>query len=139
MNAVQKKSLVDALSYCSLRELPQEDNNEFVWLRAIGLAAKSDGLSTYVLLEKNEDNEVKVIKDFGSVSTIRKITKVYPFLFLDSKYMPIFKTKTRDERLAWYQRNGVNIDELEGLSVKELDKMVIRHAVKIALLDCKKF
>lgn len=137
MDNIKEKSLIDALSFCALRTLPTEDNDEYVWLRAIALVAKSDGLQSYVLIEKNENDEMKVIKDFGDVTAIRKILSVYPYLFLDSHYIPVFKTKTKEERLAWFNRVGVDTTQLEDLSVKELNKLILRYSKKKALMNIK--
>jgi hypothetical protein len=137
MDNIKEKSLIDALSFCALRDLPAEDSDEYVWLRAIALVAKSDGLQSYVLVEKNEDDNLKVIKDFGNVTAIRKVLAVYPYLFLDSHYIPVFKTKTKEERLAWLQRGGVDTAQLEELSVKDLNKLIIRIAKKKALMNIK--
>lgn len=123
---------MDALSYCDLRHLPQEDTKEFVWLKALALVSKSDGTKSYVLLVKDLRGEAKVVKDFGNISVIKTIETIYPFALLDERYMPTFTTKTKDERIEWLQRMGCS-EDLSSANMKELNKRVLNTAMQIAL------
>lgn len=136
MNKKEQESLIDALSYCGLRELPKVDNNEDVWIRALAKVAKADGSFGYVLLEKDGNLNDKVKRDFGSTSIIRKIEEVYPFSYLKPSYMPKFKTQGKDERIKYLQRYDANWD-LSKMTVKELDKQVMILAVKKQLSNEK--
>lgn len=123
------ESLIDALSYCSLRELPEVEDKESVWIRAIAKIAKSDGQMYYAYVEKDENLENKIIRDFGPISAIVKVVEYYPFSYLKPAFMPKFKGKSKDERLAYLTRYN-KTDEYDGLSLKELDKLILKGAIR---------
>ena len=65
---------------------------------------------------------------------IRQLKEVYPYEYLLAKNMPVFKTKKREERIAYLNRYDYGKDSnLEELSLKDLDKMVIWSAIKFQL------
>lgn len=127
-----EKSLIDALSYCDLRDLPKKDDKEFVWLKSLALVSKSDGTKSYALAIKDKNGNPKIVKDFGTVSAIRQVIEYYPFCMLDASFMPMFKTRAKDERIAWLEQMGEegNFGEI---SAKELDKKVLNVAIQQAL------
>lgn len=120
------------MSYCGVRGLPEEWDKENVYLRALALVKKSDGTESYVLLQKGDDGKDKIVKDFGTVSMITETISVHPFHFLDAKWVPYFKTRSKDERLGWLERHNVEGD-FSSLSVKELDKLVLNTAMQNAI------
>lgn len=125
-------SLLKALSYCSLRQLPEPDDKENIWVRAIAKIAKADGQIYYAYVEKDDKLQNKIVKDFGSISAIVKVIEYYPFSYLKPAFMPKFKTKTKEERITYLTRYNKDL-QLEGLSVKELDKLVVLGAVKMQM------
>lgn len=137
MNSIKNKILVDALAYCDLRELPKKDDGEYIWLKSLALANKTDGSSCYLLVIKDEDGNPKIIKDFGSVSAIKEIVEYYPILLLDSRFMPTFKTKTKEERIEWLKQIGIT-DDLSELGIKELNKLVLNNCMQMALQTLNK-
>ena len=132
MTDTKQQSLISAMSYCGVRDLPKEWDKENVYLRALALVRKNDGTESYALLQKGADGKDAIIKDFGTVSLISEIISVHPFYFLDSKWMPFFKTRSKDERLTWLSRHNVEGD-FSSLTVKELDKVVLNTAMQNAL------
>ena len=132
MNKIQEKSLIDSLAYCDLRDLPEKDNKEYVWLKSLALVRKTDGTMGYLLLVKDANGNPKVAKDFGTISAIKEIVEYYPILLLDARFMPTFQTKTKDERIEWLQRMGSK-DELGELTLKELNKKILNMAMQLAL------
>ena len=76
------RSLVAALAYCDLKSLPKKDSKDYYWLKALGLVSKADGTKSYVLLRMDTDFTQRVIKDFGTISTIVSVDEVYPFYLL---------------------------------------------------------
>lgn len=124
-------SLVEALSYCHLSELPPEDNNEFIWAKSLALVGKSDGSFSYVLMVKDRNGGNKIIKDFGTISAIVEVKRIYPIVVLDERFIPVFDGRGKEERLSWLRRRGVK--DIEGLTTKELDKMIINEATQDAL------
>lgn len=132
MESVKEKSLIEALAYVGLRDLPKEDNKEFVWIKALALVAKSDGSKSYIYLVKDKNGNPKVKKDFGNVAVIKDIVTIYPFMLLDEKFVPSFQTKTKAERIEWLQKFGDESD-LSECNFKELERKVLNLAMQHAL------
>lgn len=132
MVKIKEQSLIDVLAYCDLRDLPKEDSKEFVWLKAIALVAKSDGSTNYAYLSKDLNGKPRVKKDFGNIAAIKEIKAVYPFMLLDEKFMPDFKTNSKDERIEWLEKSGCT-DDLSSLKLKELNEKVLNMAIQHAL------
>lgn len=123
------ESLIDALSYCSLRELPEVEDKDSVWIRAIAKIVKADGQAYYAYVEKDDNLNNKIIKDFGPVSAIVKVVEYYPFSYLKPAYMPKFKGNKKDEKINYLTRYNKDA-KLNSLSVKELDKLILKGAIK---------
>lgn len=134
---ILRESFIAALSFSCVRELPPEDDGQSVWIRAIGLAKKRDGSKGYVAIVKDKNGENKILKDFGSISQIVEIEKVYPTLYLDSSYLPTFETKKREEKIKWLsmQRPEEKFEELTG---KELNRAILHVAMQNQLNDIYK-
>lgn len=134
---ILRESLIDALSWASLRELPEKDNGENIWIRALALVSKRDGSKAYVALVKGKDGEDRIIRDFGSVSIIVKIEEIYAFEYLDSSYLPTFDSKKKEDKIKWLsmQRPEVNYEEM---SSKELNKAILHVAMQNQLADIYK-
>lgn len=137
MANVKETSLLDALAYCDLRSLPKEWDKQNVYILAIGLVSKSDGTFNYVSMKKDVDGKDTIVKDFGNISAINRIEKVFPYKFLDESYMPVFKTKGKDERIEWLTKYGTKGD-YSNMSLKELEKEILNNAMRQALVAINK-
>ena len=127
-----EESLLDALQYCSLRKLPEVEDGENVWIRAIAKIAKADGQMYYAYVEKDDKMQNKIVKDFGPISALVRVVEYYPFSYLKPAFMPKFKGKSKEgkeERIAYLTRYDKDLN-LDGLSVKELDIMIMLGAIK---------
>jgi hypothetical protein len=124
-----EESLLDALQYCSLRKLPEVEDGENVWIRAIARVAKADGQMYYAYVEKDDNMQNKIVKDFGSISAIVRIVDYYPFSYLKPAFMPKFKGNKKEERIAYLTRYNKDLD-YSNYSVKELDKLIMLGAIK---------
>lgn len=139
MEKLKKESLIKAMSFCGLREVPEEWNKENIYLRALALVAKTDGSESYVLVEKDERGEDRMVKDFGTISAIHETISIHPFFFLDTRWIPEFKPKGKGkanadgkaERIAWLERNNVIVDAKT--DIKTLDKEILYVAMQKAL------
>lgn len=129
MKNSKEDSLLEALKWASLPSLPEEDDKENIWIDALALVEKSDGTESYVALTKDDKLENKIIKDFGSVSIVRSIKQIYPYVYLSSAFVPMFKTRKKEERIAFLTQYKKDWD-LSEMSLKELDKLVIIGAIK---------
>lgn len=132
MESIKEKSLISCLAALDLRDLPKEWDKENIYILAVGLASKIDGTFSYVALRKDKDGKDKVVKDFGNVCALRKVEKVYPYKFLDASFVPIFKTRAKDERIVWLERMGEQ-GAFSEMSAKELEKKVLNVAIQQAL------
>ena len=133
MEKLKKESLIKAMSFCGLREVPEEWDKENIYLRALALVSKTDGSESYVLVEKDERGKDRMIKDFGTVCAINATISVHPFFFLDTRWLPEFKPKGKGkaERIAWLERDNVFMDAKT--DIKTLDKEVLYVAMQKAL------
>lgn len=139
MEKLKKESLIKALSFCGLREVPEEWDKENVYLRALALVSKTDGSESYVLVEKDEHGNDRMVKDFGTVCAIHETVSIHPFFFLDARWLPEFKPKgkgkasadNKTERIAWLERNNIVMDDKS--DIKALDKAILHVAMRKAL------
>lgn len=137
MNKIKEKSLIDCLAHLDLKDLPKEWDKETVYILAVALVTKADGTQSYVSLKKDAKGSDKIVKDFGTLGVVKKIDKLYPYRYLDERFLPTFKTKTKEERIEWLKQMGSK-DELSELSVKELNKKVLNMSMQIALRSLNK-
>lgn len=131
---ILRESLINALSWASLRELPQKDNGENIWIKALALVSKRDGSKAYVALMKGKNGEDRLIKDFGTVSQIVKIEEVYAYSYLDSSYLPQFDSKKREDKIKWLSLQRPDVD-YESMTAKELNKAILHVAMQNQLAD----
>lgn len=129
MKDYKEKSLIDVLSYCDLRDLPDEDKKEYVWVRAVALVEKRDGTQNYAVAKANAIGDYSITKDFGSISAIVNVKQYFPYEFLDATLLPDFKGAKKEERINWLVKNGVNKD-FSSMSAKALDKECTNFAIK---------
>lgn len=123
-------SLIDALAYLSLREVPAVDDGESIWIRALAKVMKSNGREEYVLVVKDDNGENYVAKDFGSISSIKKYIEYYPFEYLNDTFIPSFATKKKEERIDYLKKYYYNKD-FESMSTKDINKEIVLHAMRM--------
>lgn len=127
---IKEDSKLKALAYCGLRELPEVEDKEHFWLRAIALVKKVDGSENYVYVEKDLNTlEPRMIKDFGSIAMVYETVEYYPYSYLKEQYMPKFKTAKKEERIKYLTAYDKSADFSE-YTLKELDKEVMRRAAR---------
>lgn len=129
ISKAEKMSLLDCLSWCSVRQLPEEWDSKNVYIKAIAKVMRADGSISYVAVKKDKNGDDKIIKSFGNISMIKKILAVYPYLYLDAVYMPTFKGNSKTEKVSYLSALNKNVDYSKK-SVKELDKAIISEAIQ---------
>lgn len=135
MKESKKESLIKAMSFFLLKELPEVDNGENIWIKALALVKKRDGSEAYVYVVKDSKTlENKIAKDFGSGSQIVETVEYYPFSFLKSGYMPTFKTAKKEDRIKYLNKYDKSTD-YSNMTLKELEREIIRLAIARQLLD----
>lgn len=130
MRKGEQESLVDALSYCSLRDVPNVDNGEGYWLEALAKVAKRDGSHSYVFVERDlETLEPTIRKDFGSISGIAFIEEYYPFEYLREEFMT--KLPNKEAKVAYLcEIDEDNAKHYSKMSVKKLDDEIMKRDIK---------
>lgn len=127
---IKEDSKLKALAYCGLRELPEVEDKEHFWLRAIALVKKVDGSENYVYVEKDLNTlEPRMVKDFGAIAMVYETVEYYPYSYLKEQYMPKFKTAKKEERIKYLTAYDKSVDFTE-YTLKELDKEVMRRAAR---------
>lgn len=133
MKSRTRESLLKALSYCSLRELPELDNGEDVWIKALALVTKNNGRDYFVAIEKDPKSLLnRVKKDFGDTGAIVEYKGIYPYLYLSSEYMPKFHDKTKETRVKYLSSVKPDVNWAK-YSLKELNDAVLGLAIQAQL------
>lgn len=134
-NNIEEKSLLSALSYFLLRELPDKDSGDNIWIKALALVKKMDGSKSYVYVCKDTKTlENRIVKDFGTSSAIFEVIEYYPFSYLKSGYVPKFKTQKKEDRIKYLEKYNNKVD-YNGFTLKELDREIIRVAIEKQLSE----
>ena len=135
-DVIVDKSLIDALSYCHLRELPKDASQyEGIWIRAIAYVTKADATKSYVLMDKAANGSHRIIKDFGTISNIVNVRSIHPFQFVSEECMPLFKKGDKQERIDWIINNGISVDG--ELTLKQLNNIVVNVVIQQELKNNK--
>lgn len=132
---IKNESLIKALSNFLLKDLPDVDTGENIWVKALALVRKCDGSESYVYVVKDSETlQNKIAKDFGGVSRISEIIEFYPFSYLKSGYVPTFNGKKKEERVK-YLMTYDNRKDYSSMTLKELDREIIRVGIEKQLND----
>lgn len=129
MSTLKEKTLLDALSFVSLRTLPTKAEEDDNYLSAIVEVVKVDGTTSYALQKTREDLTKYIAKDFGTISTIKEIVSIHPFEFLKEKY--VFSGTTKEEKIQYLKKMYKDEDyDFDTMPLKEINKMIKMIAVK---------
>ena len=93
MESKKLESLKKCLEHANSFELPKEfdkDSGDY-WLKAIVLVKKHNMSENYAIAERNSQGKAIVVRDFGAISPLESIEKVYPYVILDKSLIPDFK------------------------------------------------
>lgn len=134
---IKEQSLISALRYARLREMPLKDEGKNVWIMAIVAVTKTDGTKNYAIADKDKEGKIRIFKDFGNVCSVFSIDEIYPFAFLSVEYMPVFTTQKKDERIEWLYKN-VEKKDYSKYSIKELNNAILNDRVTLAIRNFKK-
>lgn len=130
MHKTTNKTLIDALSWAGLRELPEVYDGENIYIKSLALVSKRDGTTSYVATCKDILGVDKIVKDFGTVSPIVEVKEVHPYLYLDASYVPEFATKKKEDRIKWLEIAAPHMKNLDAMSFKELNNAIINIAIQ---------
>ena len=130
MHKITNKTLIDALSWAGLRELPEVNDGENIYIKSLALVSKRDGTTSYVATCKDILGVDKIVKDFGTVSPIVEVKEVHPYLYLDASYVPEFATKKKEDRIKWLEIAAPHMKNLDAMSFKELNNAIINISIQ---------
>lgn len=120
-----EKSLVTALNWARVTELPKVDDGEHIWVRAIGLTTRKTGQKSYVGVIRGRDGSPRIVADFcPTLQTIHSLDEVYPFLYLDESQIPKFSTNDKETRISWLRAQGMTQD-YSSYTLKQLNKEIV--------------
>lgn len=127
----EKQSLMECLAWCSLKELPNEDEGKEVYIAAVIKVLKADATVSYAVVKRDIDGTDKIIKDFGSCAVIREVLGKYPYKYLNAEYMPKLKDFTRKSMVNYLARSmQKTADEFDGNTDKELFNILVARAME---------
>lgn len=128
-------TLVDALCAINLPKLPPIWDGENYYLHAVVKVRKCDNSEAYCLMSKDVDGNDNIVRTFGSVCAIKNIEEVYPYSFLQAKYIP--EAKSKAEKIEFLKRfhNLKTTEQFEGMKLKELDNEIIKTVIMQQLKD----
>lgn len=134
MKNQKESTLKEALNYAHLHELPAKWDNKALWIKAIGLVTRMNGrVQSYVILRREASGRYFTVKDF-SLDAIRSIDEIYPYIYIDSQFLPKFTTQQADEKHEYIARiSGKSIEEVKNLSAKRQKEIMVDYAMKIQL------
>lgn len=130
MGKFTEQSLNEALNYARLHKLPDEWNGTDHFVKAIALVSRSSGQQSYVIVRMDGEGKQLVVKDFG-MDAIRRIDKVYPYLFVDSQYMPRFSSGHEEDRYEYIARiSNKSIDEVREMTPQQQVAAMRAYAIQ---------
>ena len=126
------KELSEILGELGLDKLPnqetKETKKEHIWVKALALVTKKNGSKSYVLLKRDERLKEFIIKDYGCVSAIFNINKIYPFEFLQPQFIQGFSTDNLQQRIDYLKMLNLPYMEtltFDNMNLDELNKEIV--------------
>ena len=127
----EKQSLLECLTWCSLKELPKEDDGKDIYIAAGSKVKKADTTVSYAAVKRDTDGTDKIIKDFGTCAVIREVLGKYPYKFLNAEYMPKLKDFSRKSMVKFLARTmQKTADDFDGITDKELYNIIVSKAME---------
>lgn len=85
---INQQSLQQALEYSKCRELPKQwrNSDDSFWINAIVLVKKRNGDLSYAIAERSAGLKISYTRDFGRMSPIVGLVKIFPYIYLDVKH-----------------------------------------------------
>lgn len=130
-----RRSLLSTLAYCSEKELPSEWDGKHVWISAIALIHKKDGCSYYGLVKRGDYGKPILVKDFGGLSSVMEIAKIYPYEYLDEEYEEKYKCNTKNRKTTFISSNNRELlgEDLSGKTQEEIDELFTQTLIKLKI------
>lgn len=130
MGKFTETSLNEALNYARLHKLPDEWDGKTPFVKAIGLVSRSSGIQSYVILRMDGSGKQFVVKDWG-IDAVKRIDTVYPYIYVDSQFMPRFTPGHEEDRYEYIARiSNKSVDEVRQMTPQQQVAIMRDYAIK---------
>lgn len=129
----EEESLLEMLMFARIPKLPdlKEESDNRIWVRAIVKILRKSGYCDYTIAyhDYHSWNEVNVIKELAGMGVASDVVGIYPYEFLQDRYIPNVKTK---EDIVKYVASVTHDDEeyLNGMPNEILKKLLFNICIK---------
>lgn len=125
MANITEESLNKALVELGLAQLglPKEWNGESdgFWIRAIALVRKTNGDRSYYDIERDANGKISYKKDFGRMSPIAGLIRIYPYQYIDeARFVNVGDAKDRRILLMSQTESQEERDEIRNISDEDV-------------------
>lgn len=128
---VEEQSLFEMLQYAKISCLPEKNNENKIWAKAIVKIVRNTGLCDYAIAEHDffSWKEVAVKKEVGGVGIARDIIDIYPYQYLSDTFIPNVSTKKEIIDFV-YSRVPEDREYLESITNDALKNMLYNACIK---------
>lgn len=127
-----RETLVQALGFAQISELPPEDNGGALWMKAIAVVTKKDGTRAYCILYRTDFDTYMYKAVFGTCSPLHKVIKIYPYEVVMDLPVPKFAPKDKNSRIGFIKKNRPDESyNFEEMTIKDLDDVINKIGFEI--------
>jgi len=131
-NTTFRKTLVEALGFAQIGELPPEDNGGALWMKAIAIVTKKDGTRAYCILYRTDFETYMYKAVFGTCSPVHKVIKIYPYEVVTDLPVPKFAPKDKNSRIVFIKKNRPDDNyDFNEMKIEELDSVINKIGFEI--------
>lgn len=145
----ERISLMEAMSDAHVKEIPAElKDNKKIWVKAIVKVIKCNSKKNYALAINKGDGTPEIVKDYGDAARIVKVESIYPYYYLEDRYIPDLRNK--QDIIAYLDNSRVDVEVIKKLLSTEMengekkseeqrkaDKEIVKKTViKTAINNC---
>ena len=141
VSKIEKESLLKALNFCSVSELPEalSEDSDGVWAIGIAKVKKNDGSTSYSVVKNDGTGKPVIYVDYGRPAIIVSIEEIYPSSYLNQDNLPSIRSKKDISRYLSEHGEDKKIIEDKMDSKDDNDKeyvksLVYKHAINDLLI-----
>jgi hypothetical protein len=132
MRNVTEESLFEMLTTAKLPQLPEINNPDKTWVKAIVKILRKTGKIDYAIAEHDlfSYDEVRVLKEIGGVGVYHELLGIYPYVYLTEKYIPEVKNKKDMIDFILSRNPDMNEAEVNAMKKEEVKKYFLKCCIK---------
>ena len=124
-----ERKQIEALEYAQLPALPQELNASGpIWVKAIAEITTWANTQSWAIVQNNMSEKPKFLKVFD-MKGVAKVDHIYPYEFLDNKYLPRFNDSA-EARAFLCEAYNVPQQKLARATKETLTRLICLYAIK---------